>query len=215
MSAHPQQRRFAKIAPDPARPSQQLCIRYDPRRPECAPILAMLEQTSYGELKTLVAQALRAGAAAELGQEPLMPPPATRRRGMGGGRFVITKRDTGELRAKERLFTVYDPRQTWNAHIESELAKCEWGETNRTMLRLLIEGLRRMGFAGSSSSTKAPLEQEPAAPRPATTPPPPVAAKGQDSSITIGIDPTRAAPKPVPTGATALLKGTGRRGATG
>jgi hypothetical protein len=212
MPTHKQHSRFAKIAPDPERPSQQLRIRFDSRSPECAPILSMLEQTPYGQLKAVIAQALRTGAAIQLGQEPLAPPPVSRARAIGGGRFVITKRDTSELQGKTSLYAIYDPRKPWNAHIERELARCEWGETNRTMLRLLILGLKALGHGAAAAEAGIGEPRTGDADRPPPPVAPPVAPKPQGSSITIGVDPTRAQPRPAPSGATSLLRGAGRRG---
>lgn len=211
MPTHKQHNRFAKIAPDPGRPSQQLHIRFDSRNPECAPIHSLVERTPYGDLKDAIAQALRTGAAIDLGQEPLSAPPASRSRAIGGGRFVITKRHASELKGKASLYTKWDPRQPWNAHIESALARCEWGETNATMLRLLILGLKALGH-GAAAAEAATGGPRPDAARPPPSAAPPVAPKPQDSSITIGVDPTRAQPRPAPSGATSLLRGAGRRG---
>ena len=67
-----QYRPFAKIAPDPQRQSQQVRVRFDPRDPTAEPILVMLERTAFGETRTVVAQALRIGAAVKLGEA--LPP---------------------------------------------------------------------------------------------------------------------------------------------
>ncbi len=211
--AHP---RFAKIAPDPSRERQQLRIRYDPKDTACLPILAMLEQTEYGRIKQITVQALRYGAAASLGQETLSPPAARKPRLPGSARFVVSKRATTAAWDTDNLYTVYDPRQAWNRHIEEVFARCEWGQTNRTMLGLLVAGLRAMGYERPASAPPAAvdLQQDAAAAgraEPAATATPPQPSRPQNQSITIGIDPTQAQPRPAPSGATSLLKGAGRR----
>ena len=216
MAPSTQHARFAKIAPDPGRASQQVRIRYNPRSEECLPILAMLERTTFGQLRRVIVQALRIGAALKLGVDPLSPPPAKATRALGGGRFVVTRRETTEPPSRDSLFTVYDPRQPWNAHLEDHLARCEWGETNRTMLGLLVAGLRAMGYERPASAppAAADLQQDAAAAgraEMAATATPPQPSRPQNQSITIGIDPTQAQPRPAPSGATSLLKGAGRR----
>jgi hypothetical protein len=161
MATKSQYRPFAKIAPDPQRPSQQVRVRFNPKDPAAAPILVMLERTQFGEIRTVVAQALRIGAAIKLGEEPLTPPAPTRKKPFGSRRFVALKRDEDNLRSREDLYTIYDPRQAWNRHLEAIVARCEWGETNKTMLQLLIDGLRSMGYTGTTSPAGA---VEPAAP---------------------------------------------------
>lgn len=209
--------RFAKIAPDPSRERQQLRIRYDPKDTACLPILAMLEQTEYGRIKQITVQALRIGAAASLGQDALSPPTAKRPRLPGSARFVVSQRATPTAWEIDNIYTIYDPRQAWNKHIEEVFARCEWGQTNRTMLGLLVAGLKAMGFERPASAPPAAADAQqdaagvdrpvPAAPTPAPQP----ISKPQHQSITIGIDPTQAQPRPAPSGATSLLKGAGRR----
>ena len=204
--AHP---RFAKIAPDPSRERQQLRLRYDPKDAACLPILAMLEQTEYGRLKQITAQALRFGAAATLGQDALSPPATKKSRPPGSARFVVSKRAISDAWNTDNLYTVYDPRQAWNRHIEEVFARCEWGQTNRTMLGLLVAGLRAMGFERPASAAPTAAAVDRAMPAAAATPSQP--SKPQNQGITIGIDPTQAQPRPAPSGATSLLKGAGRR----
>lgn len=213
MATSSQHARFAKIAPDPERPSQQLRIRYNPRSPECLPILTMLEQTPFGQLRGVISQALRTGAALSLGVDPLSPSPSKTTRALGGGRFVVTRRELTEPPSRDSLFTVYDPRQPWNTHLEDHVARCEWGETNRTMLQLLISGLNAMGYGQPASGITNQASAERTPDVPAVSPRQETEAlpqKSKNSSITIGVDPTQAQPR-TPSGATALLKAVTRR----
>jgi hypothetical protein len=210
-------RRFAKIAPDPQRPSQQVRIRFDPQDPRCAPILQMLEQSEHGELRRVIAQALRTAAATALGREPLAPPQSQPRRTLGGRRFTVVRSETPILATREDLFTRYDPREPWNAHLEAVLARCEWGETNKTMLQLLIDGLRSMGYTGTPNPAGQAAAAQPGAASPAgagepaapsaPTPRPP----RQPASVTIGVDPTQVQPRPTLPAVNNLIRGAGRR----
>ncbi len=154
-------RRFAKIAPDPQRPSQQIRIRFDPSDPQSAPILQLLDECQHGQLRRAIAQALRVASAAHLGQPPLSPPETKPNRPLGGRRFAPVRRDVATMGTREDLFTWYDPREPWNSHIETILARCEWGETNKTMLELLLHGLRAMGYtrAGPGAASQAAAAQ--------------------------------------------------------
>jgi hypothetical protein len=218
MATKSQYRLFAKIAPDPQRPSQQVRVRFNPKDPTAEPILVMLERTPFGETRTVVAQALRIGAAAKLGEEPLSPPPPTRKKPFGSRRFVSVKREEQSLRSREDLYTIYDPRQAWNRHLEAIVSRCEWGETNKTMLQLLIDGLRAMGYTGTTSpAAHTAADQqgaaspagavEPAAP-PAPTPRP---ARQQPAAVTIGVDPTQVQPRAASPAINSLIRGAGRR----
>lgn len=213
-----QYRPFAKIAPDPQRQSQQVRVRFDPRDPTAEPILVMLERTAFGETRTVVAQALRIGAAVKLGKEPLTPPPPSRKKPFGSRRFVSVKREEQSLRSREDLYTIYDPRQPWNSHLEAIVARCEWGETNRTLLQMLIDGLRAMGFTSNASpvgqaATAQPGPASPAAAvEPATPPaPPPRPARQQSACVTMGVDPSRVQPRTVSPAIGSLIRGASRR----
>ena len=126
----------------------------------------MLEQTPFGQLRGVISQALRTGAALSLGVDPLSPSPSKTTRALGGGRFVVTRRELTEPPSRDSLFTVYDPRQPWNTHLEDHVARCEWGETNRTMLQLLISGLNAMGYGQPASgiTNQASAERTPDVP---------------------------------------------------
>jgi pyruvate/2-oxoglutarate dehydrogenase complex dihydrolipoamide acyltransferase (E2) component len=218
MATKSQYRLFAKIAPDPQRPSQQVRVRFNPQQPEAEPILVMLERTPFGETRTVVAQALRIGAAAKLGEEPLSPPPPTRKKPFGSRRFVSVKREEQSLRSREDLYTIYDPRQAWNRHLEAIVSRCEWGETNKTLLQMLIDGLRAMGYTSntSSASQAAAAQPTPASPAAAVEPAAPPAtparpARQQPASVTIGVDPTQVQPRPASPAVNSLIRGAGRR----
>jgi hypothetical protein len=210
MPTKSQYRLFAKIAPDPQRPSHQVRVRFDPKQPEAEPILLMLERTPFGETRTVVAQALRIGAAARFGEEPLSPPPPTRKKPFGSRRFVAVRREEDSPRSREDVYTIYDPRQPWNRHLEAIVSRCEWGETNRTMLELLLNGLRVMGYTRSVQASQGASE-EPAAPHPN----PPQPARRQPASVTIGVDPTQAQPRQPAPAINTLIRGAARRGEPG
>ena len=218
MATKSQYRLFAKIAPDPQRPSHQVRVRFDPKQPEAEPILLMLERTPFGETRTMVAQALRIGAAARFGEEPLSPPPPARKKPFGSRRFVAVRREEDSPRSREDVYTIYDPRQPWNRHLEAIVARCEWGETNKTMLELLLHGLRAMGYtrAGPGAASQAAAAQPAAgsaaseAPTAASSPTP-QPARRQPGSVTIGVDPTQAQPRPTSPAVNSLIRGAGRR----
>lgn len=218
--------RFAKISPDPQRPAQQLRLRFDPRDPATEPIIAFMEQVPLGGMRSGIAQALRVGAAAEMGLEPLKQPATTGKTVPRSRRFVPVEMGALTHAKRMEVFTVYDPRDPWNAHLEAILGRCEWGQTNATMVRLLIAGLRAMGYgergaglaqtqpggtaASSVAKSVAPVAS-PIDPAATSASPVPPAPTRRSASSVVGVDPTQAMPRAPGAGVNSLIRGVGRR----
>ena len=191
-------------------------MRFDPQDPAASPILAMMEKADFGNLRAVMAQALRAGAAAELGVAPLEPPPPARKRAFLSRRFVPAPRDESAVTRRMDIFTAYDPREPWNAHLETIVSRCEWGDTNATMVRLLIAGLQTMGY--TERGTAAAPAAKPASPVASSSDPAPAYASTvapaqtkRPASSVVGVDPTQAMPRAPGAGVNSLIRGVGRR----
>lgn len=134
---------FLRIAPDRSRPLQTLRIKYSLSNPAHAPIRRMLQEVQMGQLAETVADALRFGAALELRAQPLRRPTVqTPARSYHlREEFARQPRKKDSHPDRDELWTRYDPRLPHNEHLEIVFGRCEWGETNATMLRMLLLGL--------------------------------------------------------------------------
>ena len=220
------QKALCELERVPQRPAKQLRLRFDPRDPATEPIVAFMEQVPLGGMRSGIAQALRVGAAAEMGVEPLKQPAATGKSVPRSRRFVPMEMGALTHAKRMEVFTVYDRRDPCNAHLEAILGRCEWGQTNATMIRLLITGLRSMGYSqrgagpaqpqpGGTAAATAPKTDSPASSpiEPGSTfasAVPPAPTRRSASSV-VGFDPTQAMPYASGAGVNSLIRGIGRR----
>lgn len=224
--------RYARIAPDPERTKQRLRLRYRRTDPALAVIRRMLERTPAGGLTALMTRALRIGAALELGHAPPESPPPTSHRRSPYSRCKLDLEALNPAHDEiDQLWVDYDPRKPENRHLEAIYAECEWGRTNKTLLKILVAGLTHLEAQlpardSSDSGDNGNRSRVDGASKgaadgryvPTASPRPTHAASPQDEPgvVTIGVDPTRAAPASTAPparsgGAASLLRGTARR----